>query len=149
MGAVHVMELLFDIQEQRARQYKDWQAGFIAFLKSKDAWKYQQLIQCSTTTFKDLSAQVNEIREQYKDDKPEIFQLIDNLQQLEKQKLQLTITIQAMRKEQILDKEDVHEAEPEYVAKYKAISKQEQEVTQEINDIIRELRYECYEPTSD
>lgn len=46
-----------------------------------------------------------------------------------------------MKQEQILDKQDEYESDPEYVVLYKNISKQLQENIDCINEIIREIRY--------
>lgn len=46
-----------------------------------------------------------------------------------------------MRKTQIIDNEDPYESEPEYLANYKSVSKNKQELIEEINEIIKELRY--------
>jgi hypothetical protein len=54
-----------------------------------------------------------------------------------------------MRKTQILDNLDEHETDPEYLPKFKAASKNEQQIVDNINEIIRELRYEFYEINGD
>jgi hypothetical protein len=69
--------------------------------------------------------------------------MIRSIQLQEKEKLQLTIEQQIMKKEHVIDRED--EYDPIYDRKMKEHSKRLGEIVEGINDVLEEIKYEMEE----
>lgn len=162
------------IQERRAIAYAKLRNGFTEYMESGQESAYQQLCSEITTEFHNCSRQVREIESRFL--KPNCFrddlaQLIRAVQEQEKKKLQLTATIQVLKKagrpservvthenckfEKPMQHECVHlheiteasgteeaEAEAEYDNALKEAIQGVQDAVTSINDRLDEVRYE-------
>lgn len=162
------------LQQRRAEAYAKLRDGFAEYMISGVESTFQQLCSEITVEFSDCSKQVREMESQFL--KPDCFrddlaQLLRAIQELEKQKLHLTATIQVLKKagrpsERIVTHENcrfkkpmhhecVHvyeltdaagteeaEADAEYDNAVKEAVKGVQEAVTSINEHLEEIRYE-------
>ncbi|XP_074310761.1 uncharacterized protein LOC141646732 [Silene latifolia] len=162
------------LQQRRAAAYAKLRDGFAEYMATKAESVYQQLCSEITVEFSDCSKQVRQIESQFL--KPDCFRedlarLLRQVQEQEKEKLNLTATLQVLKKagrpsERLVSHENckfkqpmVHECvhvheltdeagteEAEADAEYdnalkEAIQRVQQAVTS-INELLEEVRYE-------
>ncbi|CAN1258555.1 hypothetical protein LINPERPRIM_LOCUS9919 [Linum perenne] len=98
---LHVLRKFLQIQQRRALAYARLKRGFAEYMASKGELAYQQLCSEITTEFNNCSKQVLEIEALFLDpdySRSDLAQLLRAVQTQEKLKLQLTATIQLLKK---------------------------------------------------
>ncbi|XP_015876287.1 uncharacterized protein LOC107412953 [Ziziphus jujuba] len=100
-SVVHLLRKFLAIQQRRAEAYSKLKSGFSDYMVSGGELAYQQLCGEITVEFNDCSKQVLEMEALFK--KPDysrldLAQLLRAVQDQEKQKLNLTATIQVLKK---------------------------------------------------
>ncbi|GAB4855211.1 hypothetical protein Ancab_023837 [Ancistrocladus abbreviatus] len=171
---LNLLRKFLAVQQRRAQAYAKLRNGFAEYMVSGGEATYQQLCSEITVEFNDCSKQVREMESQFL--KPDYFRddlarLLRAIQEQEKQKLQLTATIQVLKKagrpserlvthencrfEKPMQHECVHlheiteaagteeaEADAEYDNALKEAIKGVQDAVTSINDHLEEVRYE-------
>ncbi|GAB2218901.1 hypothetical protein Droror1_Dr00002134 [Drosera rotundifolia] len=171
---LNLLRQFLQVQQRRALAYAKLRSGFAEYMASGAEAAYQHLCNDITTEFCDCSKQVLELESQFL--KPcsfreDLARLLRSVQEQEKQKLQLTATIQVLKKagrpserivthencrfEKPMQHECVHlheiteaagteeaEADAEYDNALKEAIKGVQDAVTTINDHIDEVRYE-------
>ncbi|KAK4593584.1 hypothetical protein RGQ29_017627 [Quercus rubra] len=98
---VHLLRSFLAIQERRAQAYSKLKSGFAEYMVSGGELAYQQLCSEITQEFNDCSKQVLEMESLFMNPdycRIDLAQLLRAVQTQEKQKLQLTATIQLLKK---------------------------------------------------
>ncbi|GMG99513.1 hypothetical protein Nepgr_001353 [Nepenthes gracilis] len=171
---LHLLRKFLDVQQRRAQAYAKLRNGFSEYMVSGGDSTYQQLCSEITVEFNDCSKQVCEIESQFLSSdcfRDDLARLLRAVQEQEKQKLQLTATIQVLKKagrpsERLVTHENcrfekpkqhlcVHlheiteaagtqeaEEDAEYNNALKVAIKGVQEAVTSINDHLEEIRYE-------
>lgn len=171
---VDLLRRFLAVQQRRAQAYARLKRGFEDYMVSGVELAYQQLCSEITVEFNDCSKQVRELETQFLDKdlfRDDIARLLRSVQNKEKQKLQLTATIQVLKKagrpsERLVSHENcrfhhqighecVHihnlteasgteeaEADAEYDNALKEAIKGVQEAVTTINEHLEEVRYE-------
>ncbi|CAI0442299.1 unnamed protein product [Linum tenue] len=96
-----LLRRFLQIQQRRAQAYATLKRGFTEYLASGGELAYQKLCTEITTEFNDCSKQVREIEALFLDpdcSRSDLAQLLRAVQTQEKLKLQLTATIQLLKK---------------------------------------------------
>ncbi|KAG9133138.1 hypothetical protein Leryth_023506 [Lithospermum erythrorhizon] len=99
--ALDLLRQFLAVQQRRALAYAHLKRGFEAYLVSGIESAYQQLCSSITVEFNDCSKQVIEIESSFKSPdccRDDLADLLRSVQGQEKQKLQLTATIQVLKK---------------------------------------------------
>ncbi|XAR56035.1 hypothetical protein NMG60_11036321 [Bertholletia excelsa] len=169
-----LLRKFLDIQEQRAQAYTKLKEGFADYMASGGEAAYQQLCSEITVEFNECSKQVLQMESLFLS--PQCFhddlaRLLQSVQAQEKRKLELTATIQVLKKagrpserivshencrfKKTMEHECVHvheiteaagteeaEADAEYDNALKAAIRGVQEAVTNINEHLEEIRYE-------
>lgn len=86
------------VQQLRAQLYSQFSEGFIAFLKSRDGHKYRSLLAKLTAEFQNCSATVRLLESALMQaSRPDLAAVLRSIQELERQKLQLTLQLQVSK----------------------------------------------------
>ncbi|KAK4261311.1 hypothetical protein QN277_004327 [Acacia crassicarpa] len=173
-STVLLLRKFLEIQRRRAEAYSRLKRGFSEYMTSGREASYQQLCSEITIEFNDCSKQVRELESLFRGPdycRVDLAQLLRAVQDQEKEKLQLTATIQLLKKagrpsERLVSHENckftkpqehecVHvreiteaagteeaEADAEYDNALKEAIRGVQDVVTTINEHIEEVRYE-------
>lgn len=98
---LHLLRKFLDVQQRRAQAYSKLKTGFTEYMNSGGELAYQQLCSEITTEFNDCSKQVLEMESLFLNPdycRVDLAQLLRAVQNQEKQKLNLTATIQVLKK---------------------------------------------------
>ncbi|XP_021773398.1 uncharacterized protein LOC110737356 [Chenopodium quinoa] len=171
---LNLLRKFLSLQQRRAEAYAKLRDGFSEYMISGVESTYQQLCSEITIEFSDCSKQVREIESQFLNPdcfRDDLARLLRSVQELEKQKLHLTATIQVLKKagrpsERLVTHENcrfkkpmhhecvhVHEltdaagteeaeADAEYDNAVKEAVQGVQEAVTSINEHLEEIRYE-------
>ncbi|KAG2378207.1 hypothetical protein C9374_008350 [Naegleria lovaniensis] len=90
---------VLDLQNDRILAYKQFESSFKSFKANPndkiEILKYQRVVETTTQEFQEISTNIRGVQQQLKDLGQDKFStMIDNLQNLERDKLQTTISIQ-------------------------------------------------------
>ncbi|KAK8575652.1 hypothetical protein V6N13_033097 [Hibiscus sabdariffa] len=100
-GVLHLLRKFLEIQQRRAQAYARLKTGFSEYMKSGGELAYQQLCSEITVEFNDCSKQVLEMESLFLNPdycRVDLAELLRAVQIQEKQKLNLTATIQVLKK---------------------------------------------------
>ena len=95
-----LLRLFLDHQESRVAVYRRFEDGFNLFLQVAEAKGYEALVASTTASFSAVSAQVNRVEAELRRRGGEalpLATLLRSVQQLEKDKLQVTAQLQILR----------------------------------------------------
>ncbi|KAG7549527.1 Required for excision 1-B domain-containing protein [Arabidopsis thaliana x Arabidopsis arenosa] len=96
-----LLRSLLEIQQRRAQAYAKLKSGFSEYVESGAEPLYQTLCSEITTEFSECSKLVREMESQFLNPqvgRADLAQLLSDIQNQEKQKLHLTVTIQVLKK---------------------------------------------------
>jgi hypothetical protein len=86
------------IQEERARNYHSFNSAFKSYLESKDVEAFNQTVRSATESMQSLSSQAREVEAGLTEEgQAELAQLVRCIQDNERVKLQLTLTLQKLQ----------------------------------------------------
>ncbi|KAM6584072.1 hypothetical protein CsatB_011074 [Cannabis sativa] len=171
---VHLLRKFLALQQRRAEAYSNLKRGFSEYMISGNELVYQQLCSDITLEFNNCSKQVIEIESLFKNseyDRVDLAKLLRAVQEQEKQKLNLTVTLQVLKKagrpserlvshadckfEKPMEHECVHvreiteaagteeaEADAKYDKELKEAIRGVQDAVTAINEHLEEVRYE-------
>ncbi|GMJ14381.1 hypothetical protein like AT5G04910 [Hibiscus trionum] len=98
---LHLLRRFLEVQQRRAQAYARLKTGFSEYMKSGGELAYQQLCSEITVEFNDCSKQVLEMESLFLNPdycRADLAELLRAVQIQEKQKLNLTATIQVLKK---------------------------------------------------
>uniref|UniRef100_A0A803LK09 Uncharacterized protein n=1 Tax=Chenopodium quinoa TaxID=63459 RepID=A0A803LK09_CHEQI len=135
-NTLNLLRKFLSLQLRRAEAYAKLRDGFSEYMISGVESTYQQLCSEVTIEFSDCSKQVREIESQFLNPdcfRDDLARLLRSVQELEKQKLHLTATIQVLKKAgRPSERVVTHENSVQGV----------QEAVTSINEHLEEIRYE-------
>ncbi|KAJ3309711.1 hypothetical protein HDV04_005828 [Boothiomyces sp. JEL0838] len=119
--------VFIDLQGQRTMTFNDFDKGFDLFInKEATEQEYIQLVDICTKTFSSISYQIKEILKMHQ------FELIKQIQQLEKTKLEKVVKYQSLMTETVYGQVD-------YSQDISNVKKELEELKTEINEKIQDL----------
>ncbi|KAJ3272945.1 hypothetical protein HDV01_005142 [Terramyces sp. JEL0728] len=119
--------VFIDLQGQRTSTFNDFDKGFDLFVnKEATEQEYIQLVNICTKTFSSISYQIKEMQKMHN------FDLINDIQQLEKSKLEKVVKFQSMKTETVFGDVD-------YLGDLNQIKEELDDLKSEINEKIQEL----------
>ncbi|XP_062091631.1 uncharacterized protein LOC133797665 [Humulus lupulus] len=171
---VNLLRKFLAVQQRRAEAYSNLKRGFSEYMISGNELVYQQLCSDITLEFNNCSKQVIEMESLFQNseyDRVDLAKLLRSVQEQEKQKLNLTVTLQVLKKagrpserlvshadckfEKPMEHECVHvheiteeagteeaEADAMYDKELKEAIRGVQDAVTAINEHLEEVRYE-------
>eukprot|EP01114_Cavostelium_apophysatum_P017201 TRINITY_DN5052_c0_g2_i1.p1 TRINITY_DN5052_c0_g2~~TRINITY_DN5052_c0_g2_i1.p1 ORF type:complete len:146 (-),score=42.53 TRINITY_DN5052_c0_g2_i1:205-642(-) len=137
--ANEVIDQFLQLQTQRVAVYTRFHQIFKEYIENKDFSAYDEKVRHITAEFAQISKQIisteQQLRDQHANSAANLIRLI---QENEKEKLQLTIAQQIMKKENLVDQEG--EYDPLYEHQLKLKSQKLNEIILNINDALEEIR---------
>jgi uncharacterized coiled-coil DUF342 family protein len=148
------LKRLLALHEGRVLAYKRWEKAFREYISMEEqveGWEdYQKITQEVTGDFVQVSKGVREVEAQLSQSRPDLAGMVRALQELEKQKLQLTAKVQAGREKAVFVSEKVDkEVDWTWEREEKSIKNQLNTLIEEINLIIDSFRLELNELSSE
>ncbi|XP_066297976.1 required for excision 1-B domain-containing protein-like [Branchiostoma lanceolatum] len=129
----------YGLQEERIKVYRRFQEGFETYLDTSpnyDFAPYRQLVHDVTQEFQRISSDVMAIRDRLRDDhnQVELVTLLENIQEEEKKKLQLTAELQVARQVEI-DNGDVDHYKEEVTQVKKRLQQSVTRICEHMDDL--------------
>lgn len=137
---------MLGLHEQRVLAYKRWEKAFREYVALEDqaeGWEdYQDAIKEATGEFVKISTAVREVEAQLALSRPDLAAMVRSLQELEKQKLQLTAKVQAGKEKAVVTERVDEEVDWVWEREEKGMRNQLNGLVEEINLVIDSLRVE-------
>ena len=158
-----LLRVFFERQEARVAVYRRFEDGFKLFLQVAEANGYEGLVASTTASFSAISAEVNRVEAELRERDGAAASLaatLRSIQQLEKEKLQITAQLQILRHGLRIDEvqqESENEAQASAAARTHALRTEEaqglrqrlDDVTGAIGEALDELRAELADGDAD
>lgn len=158
-----LLRVFFERQEARVAVYRRFEDGFNLFLQVAEANGYEGLVASTTTSFSEISAAVNRVEGELRERAGAAIALaatLRSIQQLEKEKLQITAQLHILRHGLRIDEvqlESDDEAQAAAAARTHALRSEEAqglrqrltEITTAIGEALDELRAELTDAPAD
>jgi len=130
-------------QNQRIQIYREFEASFKEYQQTGIEEEYTNKIKSITVAFSECSIKIRNIEQEFRNiNKNDIGDIIRAIQLLEKEKLEITIQLQLLKKERSVNFENEdHEKNFSVDKSIKEKSKRIAEIINDINDKIEDIKY--------
>ncbi|XP_056430521.1 required for excision 1-B domain-containing protein isoform X2 [Hyla sarda] len=140
-----LIQRFYQLQEERVETYRLFDEGHQAYLKSGphyDFIHYRQLVYEITQAFNGISKELIQMKDRFRElyDRSDLSEHLEKIQELEKEKLELTARLQlAKQNAQEHPNDESHQDEVQLL-KHKIIKSVEA-----ISEVLQDFKYDCEE----
>ncbi|XP_075061342.1 required for excision 1-B domain-containing protein isoform X4 [Mixophyes fleayi] len=140
-----LIQRFYELQAERVDTYHLFEEGHQAYLKSGphyDFIQYRQLVHEITQAFNGISKELIQMKDRFREfyDRPDLSEHLEKIQELEKEKLELTARLQlAKQNAQDHPSQACHQEEVQLL-KHKIIK-----TVEAISEVLQDFKYDCEE----
>ncbi|XP_073511270.1 required for excision 1-B domain-containing protein isoform X2 [Phyllobates terribilis] len=140
-----LLQRFYQLQAERVETYRLFDEGHLAYLKSGphyDFIRYRQLVHEITQAFNGISKELIQMKDRFRElhDRPDLSEHLEKIQELEKEKLELTARLQlAKQNAQDHPNDEAHQEEV-HLVKHKIIK-----TVEAISEVLQDFKYDCEE----
>ncbi|XP_063770798.1 required for excision 1-B domain-containing protein isoform X2 [Pseudophryne corroboree] len=140
-----LLQRFYELQAERVDTYRLFEEGHQAYLKSGphyDFIQYRQLVHEITQAFNGISKELIQMKDRFREfyDRSDLSEHLENIQELEKEKLELTARLQLARQ----NAQD-HPSQECYKEEVQLLKHKIIKTVESISEVLQDFKYDCEE----
>ncbi|XP_053321690.1 required for excision 1-B domain-containing protein [Spea bombifrons] len=141
----HLIQRFYELQAERVEAYKLFEEGHQAYLKSGphyDFIRYRQLVHEITKAFNGINKELIQMKDRFREvhDRPDLSEHLEKLQEMEKEKLELTARLQLAKQ----NSQD-HPSQEDYQEEAQTLKQKIIKTVEAISEVLQDFKYDCEE----